>query len=154
MEIENLIIGDGVLLDSCDGQCLIEMKPDNEARHLQKLCISMQSSGFVRHDGPHGDVEGWVLVRADGAYCVQIRGGQHRAAVASALGFVSIPVRISHAAIKYEMADYWPQVRAGRMSKSGAQSVFDRVLEGKAYARFTFAPTVDSSSCRTRKSTT
>lgn len=101
-----------------------------EMERLRRVEISVRRSGFQRHDGREGDVTGVLLMQRDGFWCVEIRAGQHRTAVAAALGLTSIPVRFLGPPVKREDVDYWPQVVAGRITRDGAWRVFDRVMRG------------------------
>ncbi|WP_290651123.1 hypothetical protein [Aquisalimonas sp.] len=101
-----------------------------EILRLTRLYQSMSLHGYQRHDGVDGDVKGMLLTDAGGNWCVSTRSGQHRVAVAAALGLESIPVRINHAPVKREELLYWPQVAEGRISPDGALVVFDRTMRG------------------------
>ncbi len=101
-----------------------------EFARLTRIHQSMSRHGFVRHDQRDGDIGGCLLTQSDGNWCVQVIGGQHRCAVASALQLKTVPVRFRVAPIKREDVSYWPQVAGGRFTRDGALAVFDRVMRG------------------------
>ena len=102
-----------------------------EVERLNVLYESIAARGFKRHDSSDGDVEGRLLTDGSGRWAVKIGRGQHRVAVAAALGMTSVPVRVTSLPVKREEARYWPQVVDGRISPGGAQSVFDRMMRGE-----------------------
>ena len=103
-----------------------------EVQRLHSLRQSIRTNGYVRSDDGDGDLEGWMLTTARGEWCLQITRGQHRLAVASVLGFESLPVRLYFAPVKREEHMYWPQVAQGRIRPEAAIAVFDRVMAGHA----------------------
>jgi hypothetical protein len=111
-----------------------------ELTRLKRVHESMSHRGYVRSD--KSDITCWLLTDAHGAWCAMVRGGQHRIAVAAALGYSSVPCRIQSRPVKREEVDYWPQVVAGRISRTGALAVFDRVMRGNLppVCRFDPAP--------------
>ncbi len=102
-----------------------------EVDRLVRLQRSIAARGLTRHAGRDGDITGWLLIQEDGTWCVQVISGQHRTAVAAALGHSTLPVRFSHAPIKREEVAYWPQVSSGRMTPNAALAIFDRVMQGR-----------------------
>lgn len=63
-------------------------------------------------------------------FAVLVRGGGHRAAVASALGIERIPMRVS-TLVRRDEAAIWPQVVSGVYDEATALRVFDRLLSGE-----------------------
>lgn len=102
-----------------------------EIRRLGKLYRSMKEQGFIRSDAERGDVSGALLTDSTGAWCVYVGYGQHRIAVAAALGLKFIPIRIGSPAVKREEVMYWHQVLEKRITPDGALAVFDRVMSGE-----------------------
>ena len=105
-----------------------------EYMRLQKLINSIGVNGFQRNDTPDGDIKGVVLVNSDLETKILLNGGQHRAAVAAAMGFDNIPVRlfptISSTLIRRDDVDFWPYVKSGLFSRNQALTVFDRIFKG------------------------
>jgi hypothetical protein len=115
-------------------------KGELEVLRLTRLYEMMSLHGYQRHDGSDGDVTGSVLTEAGGEWCCRIGSGQHRIAVAAALGLASIPVRIKHVPVKREEVMYWPQVAEGRITPEGALAVFDRTMRGDPPPACQFRP--------------
>lgn len=105
-------------------------KGELELERLRTLYHSVSRQGFRRSDEHDGDIVGRFLLEVGGDWCFLIRSGQHRIAVAAALGIASVPVRVVDRPIKREEVEYWPQVVAERISSKGALAVFDRVMRG------------------------
>ena len=107
---------------------------DFEIIRLTRTFRAIQEHGFVRDDSPDGDIIGSVVVDDGGDFRVVLHGGQHRAAVAAALGMQSVPVRLfpvmSAPLIHRAEADRWPHVRSGLFSLDQALTVFDRIFAG------------------------
>jgi hypothetical protein len=107
-------------------------KGELEIMRLRNLCQSMLRSGYLRDDSANGDVGGRLLVgQDDEIWCINIDGGQHRVAVAAALGMTRIPMRISLVPIKSEEVESWQQVRNGVFTTDGALELFDRIMDGR-----------------------
>jgi hypothetical protein len=117
-----------------------QAKGELEVLRLTRLYQSMALRGYQRHGGPDGDIRGWLLAEAGGDWCFFVWSGQHRVAVAAALGLTSIPVRIKHAPVKREEVMYWPQVAEGRITPAGALTVFDRTMRGDPPPACQFRP--------------
>lgn len=104
-----------------------------ESIRIEKLLDSVQKNGIQRHDGHDGDIRAVVLRAANGEWCWQVAGGEHRAAVLSAFGYSSIPVRVMQV-VHRDDVDVWPGVIAGVFSKQSALATFDRIVEGQVPA--------------------
>ncbi len=98
---------------------------------LHSLYRSFKEQGLVRHDELDGDIRTAVLIDEHGDWrWLQCGGGFHRSAVASALGYRTIPVRIWRLIFR-EHVDLWPQVASGEFSRRGALKLFDRIFSGR-----------------------
>jgi hypothetical protein len=132
--VENHAINYGYELSASDGIGSFGPasvgKGDLEVERLSRLYHSMTQSGFLRSDGPDGDVTGRFLMDEIGNWYVEVKSGQHRIAVAAALDIPAVPVRITLPPVKREEVGYWFQVRAGRITREGALAVFDRIMAG------------------------
>lgn len=100
-----------------------------EFERLRAITLRMQAVGFLRHDGPHGDIDARLLVR-DGDWAILIGGGQHRAAALAALGHEHLTVRIGQgssqaAIVRREDVHYWPNVVRGIFTVDEALELFD-----------------------------
>jgi hypothetical protein len=104
---------------------------DFETARLVSLVEKMSQEGYRRHDGRQGDAGGRLLVHNDGRWCATIGpGGQHRVAVAAALGMEEIPLRFKWTPYYLADVDHWPGVRQGLVTRAGAIQIFERVVKG------------------------
>jgi hypothetical protein len=106
-----------------------DRKVELELLRLRRLRDSILRHGYDP-DG-HGDIEGYILRDGDAA-CFFIRGGKHRAAVLTKLGFDWIPVSFRAGfprMIDTEQARIWPLVRTGAMDIGLARDIL------RAYTR-------------------
>jgi hypothetical protein len=101
-----------------------------ETQRLHRLFYSMETDGYHRHNGRDGDVRAVVLRKRSGEWRWQVAGGEHRAAVACALGFGEIPLRVIQLVHRDEV-DAWPNVQAGVFSRAEALVVFDRIFDAR-----------------------
>ena len=105
-----------------------------EYDRLVSLHERIGADGLQRSDAPQGDITGIVLLGSDGTWRVQVRDGQHRAAVASSLGMDRIPIRlfpmVSSVLIRRDEVLSWPHVCSGLFTPEQALAVFDRLLSG------------------------
>ncbi|MBE0488169.1 MAG: hypothetical protein IBX53_03740 [Halomonas sp.] len=106
-----------------------EEKLEVEVERLYKIMKSIRKNGFIRHDFLDGDIRVELLVDSSGNWKWLVKSGQHRAAVISALGFSSVPVRVGSVVCRDEV-DVWPQVLAGNYSRKIALQVFDNIFVG------------------------
>lgn len=97
-----------------------------EVDRLHKLLQLVKSSGFVpfRQESPMKV----SALRRNGAYKWLIEQGQHRFAMAAALGVRTVPAMVSNV-VRREDAPHWPQVVSGVFTEAGALSVFDRIFD-------------------------
>ncbi len=102
---------------------------ENEVRRLSRLMDSVDRNGPTRHNGAGGDILAVAMVNPDGAWRWRVGAGHHRAAVISAFGYRSVPVRIVAVVSRCD-ASLWPGVQAGLYSEAAALTVFDNVFEG------------------------
>lgn len=103
-----------------------------EAHRLMKLLRSIVANGYARSDDPGGDTEGVVLVNdsaADSERRWMCTRGQHRAAVATAVGIDSIPIRV-RVVVRRSEVESWPAVLDGTFVADDALRVFDRIFDG------------------------
>ena len=66
-----------------------------ELKRLLNIAHSIQKNGYIRSDGPDGDIIGRVLIEKENWKIIPHVGG-HRIIVLSALNFKSIPIRIEY----------------------------------------------------------
>lgn len=98
-------------------------KVDLELSRLTKLRESICVNGY--DPDAHGDIEGYVM-RSGVQACFFVRGGKHRAAVLTHLGYSHIPVsfRVGFPRLGDAVqADLWPLVRSGVMDQGLAQDI-------------------------------
>lgn len=108
-----------------------------EWRRLLALYSTMKREGYRRSSKHQGDIAGQLLLddrNGDGWRFWIHGGGQHRAGVAGALGYSTVPVRLVAGRtplVVRSHVSHWPQVRAGLFSQQTALRVFDQVFAGK-----------------------
>lgn len=108
-------------------QAFLDMKTDR----LHSLYQSIKTHGYIRNDEIGGDIRTIVLVDDDDRWrWLQCGGGFHRAAVCSALGYQTLPVRVWRVIFRRDV-DIWPGVANGLYSRTAALEVFDRIVAGK-----------------------
>jgi hypothetical protein len=100
-----------------------------EAHRVGRLLASLQEHGLRRHDGRDGDIDA-VLLRGGGVQRWWINSGHHRAAVLSALGYETAPVRIRRVVDLNDVAQ-WPHVASGLFRRADAIRIVERVLAGE-----------------------
>lgn len=113
-----------------------------EFHRLTSLAKSITMNGYERSNDPDGDITGALLVR-DHEYRVAIISGQHRVCALAASGHAYIPVRINvdkRAIVRRENANEWLSVKKKIYTLGQAQSIFDRVFEGKQPPGFIETP--------------
>lgn len=108
-----------------------ESKIALEMRRLERLAQGIRQDGY--DPDAFGDIEGYILDDGSGA-AFFVRGGKHRAAVLSALGYSHVPVafrsswpRLVHIAD----AARWPLVRSGQMEMSLAKEILEVYIRGR-----------------------
>lgn len=112
-----------------------ERQGEAEVQRLFQVFDKIHEAGFKRNNDADGDIRGAVMLRPDGAFRVLINGGEHRAAVAAALGLKDIPIRL-HSGVSRNLISrvdvaHWPQVRSGLFTQSQALEIFDRIFDGR-----------------------
>lgn len=100
-----------------------------EADRIQDLVTSMTKLGYRRDDSKYGDVKAVALVRRDGSWKWVVTSGYHRACVAYAMGYESIPIRVA-LVVQEDHVKFWPHVLSKSFSSRDASEIFDRVFEG------------------------
>jgi len=122
---ENLSYGlnsDRTLTDGYD----VDEKIEVETQRIYDLLYSIKRNGFKFK--PSNCVSARVYIRQK-KFVWRVSGGMHRAAIASAMQYGSISVRIDQI-IRREDSLHWPSVKAGHCSESVALKLFDRVFDG------------------------
>lgn len=104
-----------------------------EARRLRAVYDSIAANGYVRHDGPDGDIRVVVLEDESGVlrYCV-VRG-HHRAAALAALNHADASVRINAyrvPRVRASDAQGWAAVVRKELSATVALAIFRRIHSG------------------------
>jgi hypothetical protein len=105
--------------------------PAKLALEVQRICgllSSVRQRGFSPRlfESPLNVIG---LRRGD-SYRGSTESGQHRFAMAAAVGLEVVPARVIRI-VRREDAAYWPQVVNGTFTVAGAERVFDRLFEGK-----------------------
>lgn len=104
-------------------------KLDIETDRLHAIMSAIRQRGLRRDDHADGDISVVVLMRRDGQWRWQARTGQHRAAVAGALRFTTLPLRVEKIVNRHDV-DIWPNVVSGIFSRDAALQLFDRIFDG------------------------
>ena len=105
--------------------------PAKLALEVHRICILLSS---VRRRGfsPaffEGPLKVTGLRRGDN-YRWSTESGQHRFAMAGAVGLNTVPARVL-GIVRREDARYWPQVVNGTFTVAGAEKVFDRIFDAR-----------------------
>jgi hypothetical protein len=111
------------------GPCT-DAKIDLEARRLEGIVESIRTRGYLQPP-PRAHIAGHFMQSGDQVRFF-VRGGKHRAAALTALGFRHVPVRMRDSwprVISRDQANHWPLVSGGEMSASLAFDIFDRYFE-------------------------
>jgi len=95
-----------------------------ESERMLYILKRIKKYGYQRSNENDGDPKATALVNENGEYRCVLTGGNHRASVASALGFTEIPIRIN-LVIRRDEVDFWPQVVDKIFTRSEALKVFD-----------------------------
>lgn len=125
----------GFTLDQTHGRQLYgpasRQKIELEHHRFQKLLESIDKRGF-QVDVSQAQITGHVLVNDGGDWRFLVIGGNHRAAVAAALDFPTVPAIVRPDAIYWRSdAHQWPGVIAADMDKADAINLFDRIFSGR-----------------------
>ncbi len=111
------------------GPCT-EAKIDLETRRLFQVARSIEKHGY-RMFGLRAHIAGHFMQTEDQMRFF-VRGGKHRAAALTALGFKHVPVRMRDTwprVVSRNQVRFWPLVKSGEMSASTACGIFDRYFE-------------------------
>lgn len=125
------IVGSGISIEHGCNFCgpVSNEKLNIEVERIYRLVRSMRKNGFKRDDSYDGDIRADVLIDSSGEWRWLVKSGQHRAAVLSAMGFASVPIRV-HAIVCRDEVDCWPQVLAGNCSREVGLKIFDNIFMG------------------------
>jgi hypothetical protein len=128
---ENRIAGRELSIEAGWHACgpVIPAKAAIEAGRLARLLASIQADGLIRHGGQDGDIDA-VLLRGGGVQRWWVNSGHHRAAVLSALGYETAPIRIRKI-VDLRDAAQWPQVASGLFQTDEARRIVERLLAGE-----------------------
>ncbi len=103
---------------------------DIEVDRLYKLIQSVKKNGIMRKNTESGDIGAIVLMKEDNSYCWVVEwGGQHRAAVISAMGYKCVPIRVWQI-VERKDAHLWPNVQSGLYSIESALKIFEKIFSG------------------------
>jgi len=108
-----------------------DVKIEIESKRYAKLLESIEKKGYNRSNESDGDIEGGILINSNNDWRIIVNGGQHRAIVLAALGYETIPVRVSRNVYEAEV-NYWPNVISGLYTKKGALKLFRTIFDGDA----------------------
>ena len=108
-----------------------DVKIEIESKRYAKLLESIEKKGYNRSNESDGDIEGGILINSNNDWRIIVNGGQHRAIVLAALGYETIPVRVSRNVYEAEV-NYWPNVISGLYTKKGALKLFKTIFDGDA----------------------
>ncbi|MDT8409209.1 MAG: ParB N-terminal domain-containing protein [Wenzhouxiangellaceae bacterium] len=111
------------------GPCT-DAKIDLETSRLAAIAKSIAKRGY-RQPPLLAHIAGHFMQSGDEIRFF-VRGGKHRAAALTALGFEHVPVRMRDTwprLVSRDQAAHWPLVRSGEISRSFACRIFDRYFE-------------------------
>lgn len=107
-----------------------ENKIEKEVNLLRSLILSIQSNGYLK--SKVNPITACLLTN-DTKYKFLIHGGNHRAAVLTALGFSKVPIMIKNsrlpARVHFSDLPFWPNVINGNFSCQEADNIFKKVFE-------------------------
>jgi hypothetical protein len=107
----------------------------------QKMALEMKRLESTRADitalgydpDAYGNIEGYVLRHNDEA-CFFVRGGKHRTAALTAMGWTHIPVAFRSTfprIVDTSQAEYWPLVRSGKIDINLAREILVLYTRGR-----------------------
>lgn len=114
--------------DYLGGKNCSEQKIELEALRLHTLIKSIQTRGFL--SSPYGLFGAVAMVNENNDLYYYVVGGQHRSSVLAAMGWQTVPVKVSQIIYREEV-EYWPAVKAGYYSQEAALKVFDRIFNAE-----------------------
>ena len=109
----------------------VQSEKNLEHARLMKVASSIQRNGF--DPDAFGDIEGYTIGN-DTSFAFFIRGGKHRAAALTFLGYEFVPVRFRASFPKLvtsDTASVWPLVREGKIRAELAQNVLSSHIAGR-----------------------
>ena len=102
-----------------------------EFQALARLAEDIQKRGYIRSDGHDGDITAVPLIDIRRGVRFLVRGGKHRIAVLTALGFEHVALRTRFVrAPRVEEADHWPHVKDRLFTREQAVFLFKRIFDG------------------------
>lgn len=101
---------------------------DLEVERLAKLLTLTKRHGF-KSFLPRSPMKVAAL-RSGHSYRWIVEQGQHRFALAATLGLAELPAMLL-SIVRREDAAFWPQVKSGIYTESGALDLFDRLFQGE-----------------------
>jgi len=106
-----------------------DKKIEIESKRLLYVYSSIKEKGYLRSDKIDGDIIANILHKNEGSPVVwQCTIGQHRCFSLTALGFDSIPCRVSNI-IRREDVNIWPNVKNGLFTVEESLKIFDSFYE-------------------------
>ena len=102
-----------------------------EHQRLQKTLSSIKTRGF--QPDLHGDIDGHFMTNGSDV-CFFVRGGKHRAAILTYLGYERIPVQLRRSwplVIDSRSSAQWPLVTSGMIDFEFAEIILHAYLRGK-----------------------
>ncbi len=121
----------GFSVDPSDGMTTFgPVKPAKlsmEALRISRLARSVKAKGFLGLGGR--EPLQVCALRRDQECRWLIQHGQHRFAMAAAMGIEKVPAQVTQV-IRREDAAYWPNVVNGSYTAAGAAKLFDRLFAG------------------------
>ncbi len=130
-EVKNNREVNGMRITSNDPEEIIRNDLENSlpshATQYTKLTWQIKKNGF-KYGGNHGYVTAEVFISNNKIRWKPGREGNHRVAVASALGLKAIPVLIKKI-IRIDELEYWPNVVNGIFNKDQATKIFFSIFD-------------------------
>ncbi len=121
----------GFSVDPSDGMTTFgPVKPAKlsmEALRIKRLAQSVKTKGFLGLGGR--EPLQVCALRRDRECRWLVQHGQHRFAMAAALGIEKVPAQVTQV-IRREDAAFWPNVVNGSYTAAGAEKLFDRFFAG------------------------
>jgi len=108
-----------------------------EVNRLYSLMVSIEKNGVLRDDKDGGDIGAIVLMKEDNDFRWIVEwGGQHRAAVISAMGYERVPIRVWQV-VERKDVNLWPNVQSGLYTEKTALKIFDKIYAGVSISKVT-----------------
>jgi hypothetical protein len=135
IEAENARVVKGVCVTDGSGFWgpVSNKKEEIEVQRLITLLQSVEKNGYIRHDGPDGDIPVTVMIKNNGHWALYLNAGMHRVAVFNAFyPDKEMIVRISGVCHESDV-DAWVNVQNGCFKRETALRMFDRFIIGEAH---------------------